>query len=201
MIENITAPTTNTSTPITTHKVSVNTVATTTPYTTLYSTDTSLYSVTQKSDGIAIIKPSAIVHLATDIIMDIKILKKNKVVRFTFTDGTKIKTICEDEDPFSLEYACFLAIAKKKYSKTLTFEGVLKKAEELQYEKVYVKAVQKALREYNKKIQEEEKKKEQEKEEKAMRLRKQAKKAEKKKRQAARQVADIVTVLKEELNK
>jgi len=69
------------------------------------------------------------------IIKDIKILKKDMVVGFTFSDGTKIKTICSEGDSFSLEYACYLAYAKKYFGKVLTFEGVLAKATELSYQK------------------------------------------------------------------
>lgn len=72
----------------------------------------------------------------------------NKIYQFTFYDNTKIKTICAEEDIFDFHYACFLAIAKKKYSKEYTFEGVLKKAEELSYLKEYNKQVDKAIKHF-----------------------------------------------------
>lgn len=87
--------------------------------------------------------------------------KKDKVYGFEFYDGTKIKTIREEGDVFSLPYAFYLALAKKIYGKELTFEGVLVKAKELSYQKYYVKLVKKGLKLFEKK-QEEEAKKEQE---------------------------------------
>lgn len=75
-------------------------------------------------------------------------LAPNKVYRFTFYDDTKVKTICAEGDTFNLEYAFFLAIAKKLYGKALTFEGVLKKAEEMSCEKYYIKIVKKAKKEF-----------------------------------------------------
>ena len=85
-----------------------------------------------------------------------------KVYEFTFTDGTKVKTVREESDPFDLEYMFFLALAKKLYSGTLTFEGVLNKSYELQYEKKYIKVVRqgvKVLEQYLKNRQKEEEQK------------------------------------------
>ena len=69
-----------------------------------------------------------------------------KVYRFTFTDGNVIKTICSDEDSFDLEYAFYLALAKKLFSNTFTFEGVLHQAEKLKYQKHYAKLVKKGIK-------------------------------------------------------
>lgn len=38
----------------------------------------------------------------------------NKVYGFTFYNGQEIKTVCDEEDEFNLEFAFYLAIAKKK---------------------------------------------------------------------------------------
>jgi len=68
----------------------------------------------------------------------------------------------EESDPFDLEYMFFLALAKKLYSGTLTFEGVLNKSYELQYEKKYIKVVRqgvKVLEQYLKNRQKEEEQK------------------------------------------
>lgn len=81
-----------------------------------------------------------------DEIYSIKEIVPNKIYQFIFYDNTKIKTICAEEDIFDFRYACFLAIAKKKYSREYTFEGVLKKAEELSYLKEYNKQVDKAIK-------------------------------------------------------
>ena len=96
-------------------------------------------------------------------IKDVKEYVSNKVYEFTFNDDTKIKTICDEEDVFDLEYAFYLALAKKLYSETYTFEGVIHKSYELQYEKKYVKIVKNGIKLF-KKIQEEKIKKEQEEE-------------------------------------
>ena len=69
-----------------------------------------------------------------------------KVYRFTFEDNTVIKTVCRDDDPFNLEYAFYLALAKKKFSCSQTFEGVLHKADTLRYEKYYAKIVKKGMK-------------------------------------------------------
>lgn len=130
-------------------------------------------------------------------IKDIKILKKDMVVGFTFSDGTKIKTICSEEDTFSLEYACYLAYAKKLFGKILTFEGVLTKAIELSYQKQYVKLVREAIKNYNKKLKEEEKKKKEEQEKKEIKARQQAKKVEKKKKYNEKYVKEIVSIIEQ----
>ena len=90
----------------------------------------------------------------------IKQLVPEKVYEFTFNDRTKIKTILEEGDLFDLEYAFYLALAKKLYAKTLTFEGVLSKSYQLSFEKKYVKIVQKGMRLFKELKKEEEKKKE-----------------------------------------
>ena len=119
------------------------------------------------------------------------------VVGFTFSDNTKIKTICSPHDEFSLEYACYLAYAKKRFGKTLTFEGILNKAIELSYQKEYAKLVHTAIKNYNNKIKEEEKKKKEEQEKKEIRLRQQAKKAEKKKKKTYKYMEDMVNIATE----
>lgn len=90
----------------------------------------------------------------------IKQIVPEKVYEFTFHDRVKVKTIREESDLFDLEYMFYLAIAKKLYSKDCTFEGVLYKTSMLQFEKKYVKAVQKGIKLFNKLKEEEFKKKE-----------------------------------------
>ena len=65
-----------------------------------------------------------------------------KVYEFTFGSGKKVKTVCDESDEFSLRKAFFIAIAKRKYQSTLTPEGIVKKAEEMMYEKSYIKIVE-----------------------------------------------------------
>lgn len=87
-------------------------------------------------------------------------LKPEKVYRFTFNDGTIIKTVRSEMDIFDLRYACFLAIAKKIYGKILTFDGVLNETYQLMYYKEYNKMVDKAIKKFYK--EQEEKAKEEE---------------------------------------
>ena len=84
--------------------------------------------------------------------------KKNRVYGFEFYDGTRVKTVLEEGDAFSLEYAFYLALAKKLFSKTHTFHGVLCKADEIQLEKYYVTLVKKGMKLFKKKQEEQEKK-------------------------------------------
>ena len=97
--------------------------------------------------------------------------KKEKVYGFEFEDGTKVKTIRDDDDVFSLPYAFYLALAKKIYGKELTFEGVLVKTKELSYSKYHAKLVEKGLKLFKKKQEEEAKKKQEEEEKKEQRKR------------------------------
>ena len=80
---------------------------------------------------------------------DVKEIVPFKVYLFTFGDDSKIKTIRDESDEFDLEFMFYLALAKKIYSSKLTFEGVLNKAHELQYEKRYVKLVKKGIKLFN----------------------------------------------------
>ena len=86
----------------------------------------------------------------------IRILSENKVVEVTFADGQKVKTICDDESEFSLEFALYLSLAKRLYSDKYTSEGVWKKAQDLKYEKYFVKLVHDGLKMYKKEQKEKE---------------------------------------------
>ena len=108
-----------------------------------------------------------------------------KVYRFTFADNTVIKTICRNEDPFDLEYAFYLALAKKKCSKNYTFEGVLHKAEEFRYEKYYAKIVRKGMKLFRNQQLEEAKKEDEKRLKKKQRQRYIAKKKARDERRAA----------------
>lgn len=88
----------------------------------------------------------------------------NKVYKFIFNDNTEIKTVCdkEDEEFFDLEYAFFLALAKKKFSKTHTLSGVMRMANELKDSKRYDKIVKKGLKLFKRQQKEKIKEKEEE---------------------------------------
>ena len=127
---------------------------------------------------------------------DIKEIVPYKVYEFTFLDGVKIKTIKCDSDTFDLEYMFYLALAKKLYSKTLTFEGVLNKIYQLQYEKKYVKLVKKGIKLFNKLQKEKIEKEEQEALKKRQHEKYVRKKEEAKKRKEDKQIAMIAKAIR-----
>jgi hypothetical protein len=65
--------------------------------------------------------------------------------------------VCHEEDTFNLRECLFIAIAKHLYKGIYTCEGVEYKSRELKYLKKYVKIVDIALKNYNKKLEEEKK--------------------------------------------
>lgn len=79
----------------------------------------------------------------------VEVLNPKKVLRFTFADGTQVKTIRRDEDSFDFEFAFYIAYAKLLWGKYLTPEGIWQKACELKGQKLYVKLVEKAIRRFN----------------------------------------------------
>lgn len=125
----------------------------------------------------------------------IRILSENKVVEVSFADGRKIKTICDDESEFSLEFALYLSLAKRLYSDKYTSEGVWKKAQDLKYEKYFVKLVQDGLKMYKKEQKEKEEAEKRAEEERQIIERKKAKKIAYKKRREERRKADQVDVI------
>lgn len=133
------------------------------------------------------------------MITNIKILNPNKVVGITFDNKKKIKTICDDRDIFSLEYACFLAYAKLLYSDEYTHEGILNKAEELQTKKLFVRLVKLGINKYKSEEQARLKKEKKEAEEKAIKIRKKEKAELKRKRSQEAQIKNIANIMKETL--
>lgn len=132
---------------------------------------------------------------------NIKELVPEKVYEFTFYDGTKIKTICDEYDLFNLEYAFYLALAKKLFSSTYTFEGVLNQANQFKYQKYYAKLVKNGIKLFNKLQKERAKEKENEEIRKRqhkryIRRKKEAK--ERKKNAQIKLIADAIRLSKEE---
>ena len=129
--------------------------------------------------------------------IDVKELKANKVMQFTFehpfdsTNKIIIKTICNENDTFSLEESFYIALAKFLSHKTLTPEGISLFAKELHYYKEANKIVKRGMRLYEHKIQEQKKKELEEKEKKAIR----ARKIEKKKRYKERKMLKYLGVM------
>lgn len=88
----------------------------------------------------------------------IEILNPEKVLRFTFHNGSQIKTICAKNDTFDSELACYIAYAKmlnnRLFRKAYNAEGIVNLANNLRYEKCYEKLVTKALKIYVKELTE-----------------------------------------------
>lgn len=68
-----------------------------------------------------------------------------RVVKVTYC-YKKYEMVCDPRDEFSMEKVLYLTIAKEMYGNMLTPEGIEKKAEELKYEKVYVKKVEQGMK-------------------------------------------------------
>lgn len=115
-----------------------------------------------------------------------------KVYKFHFKQII-IKTVCAEEDEFSLEYAYYLAEAKKLYKKTCTFEGVLKHAEQLQQLKEYNKHYREAIRLFK----EEQKEKHKEEELKEIRKRQHEKYIAKKLKRKEKQRQEQISIIRE----
>lgn len=123
----------------------------------------------------------------------IKQIVPEKVYEFTFHDGTKVKTIREEDDIFDLEYAFCVALAKKLYSKDYTFEGILFKAYQLHLEKKYDKAIRKGIKLFNTLQREKQKKEEYD----EMKKRQHQKFIEKKKAAKRRKRKDQINIIAE----
>lgn len=129
-------------------------------------------------------------------IVKIEILVPNKVLRFTFKNGTQIKTICNDEDTFDFNFAIYLAFAKLIYENTYTREGIEHMAHEMTYQKKWVKMVKETIKMF--KVQEKTriKQEQEEKERAAARKRQAEKKARKKRERKERQLAALAEKVK-----
>ena len=133
-------------------------------------------------------------------ISDINILVPDKVVEVIFNDDSKEKMICHEDDTFDLKDACFIAISKHLYRDTYTFEGIEHMANEMKYQKKYVKMVDKAIKNYKKKIDEIEKAKREEEEERIVRERQRLKRRKQKERRAQRHREILVDMLADSIN-
>ena len=109
------------------------------------------------------ISPYILIYMPT--IIKIEVLNPEKVMRFTFSDETIIKTVCGKDDTFNFEFSFYLACAKYLYSNSITPQGIEVKAKELMYNKGINKIVKKGMKVF----QEQEKQKEKEAKEKAER--------------------------------
>ena len=125
----------------------------------------------------------------------------NKVYGFTFQNGQEIKTVCDEEDEFNLEFAFYLAIAKKNYGKMYTIKGIMNKAEELSTIKYYNKIVKKGMKLFTKQQEEKIKAREEEEIKKAQHqkyIEKKIKQKERKRQEQINIIAEAIKKSKEE---
>lgn len=135
-----------------------------------------------------------------ETIVDINVIVPNKVVEITFEDGKKEKMICHKNDTFDLRRCCFIAIAKHLYKEEYTFEGIEYMAEQLMYQKKYVKIVSDALKDYRRKEAEKEKELREEEEAKIIRDRQRLKRRKKKEERAQRHREILVDLIADSIN-
>lgn len=129
-------------------------------------------------------------------IVKIEILVPNKVLRFTFKNGTQIKTICNDEDTFDFNFAIYLAFAKLIYENTYTKEGIEHMAHEMTYQKKWVKKVKETIKMFKAQEKARIKQEQEEKERAAARKRQAEKKARKKRERKERQLKALAEKIK-----
>lgn len=134
-----------------------------------------------------------------DDIFGINVIVPNKVVEIEFYDG-KEKMVCHDSDTFDLRKCCFIAIAKHLYKKEYTYEGIEYMAKQLMYQKKYVKIVDKALKDYKKKMDELDKRAKKEDEMKVVHARQAEKKRRYKERRTHRYRKDMIDLIADSIN-
>lgn len=138
--------------------------------------------------------------LDINTIEDINVIVPNKVVEITFGNGFKEKMVRHENDTFDLRKCCFIAIAKHLYKKEYTYEGIEYMAEQLMYQKKYVKIVDAALKAFAKKEAEKEKAIKKAEEEKVIRERQRKKRFEQKQRRAQRHKEALVDLIADSIN-
>ena len=133
----------------------------------------------------------------SDTIKDYQILCPGKVVRVDFADNTSEKMILKDPDVFDISRCLFIAIAKHLYKDTYTSEGIEYIATLLSYEKKYVKMVNNAIKDHEKKEKEKLLKLQKEKEEKERIERKRAKNLKRREQLRKRRIEEQIIIQKE----
>lgn len=134
--------------------------------------------------------------LKVPYITKVEVLKPGKVMRFTFSDKTEIKTVCTDADDFNFKFAFYLAYAKYLYKNVLTPAGIEKKAKEFMDVIFFNSLVKKGMRIYLNQKKEEERLEKAEAESKAIRERRIAKKIAKKARAKETRINEIAAAIK-----
>ena len=137
----------------------------------------------------------------TPKIVDINVYghDKPKVVEVEFKyqhDTVKIKSICCDEDEFDLKKGVYIAMSKLLYGDEYTTEGIEEKAHELSLKKDNEKMVNKAIKDYYKKLKTEEEAKKKSEEEKLSKLRRKEKNRARRQKRKERSLNDLAELIK-----
>lgn len=130
-------------------------------------------------------------------IKDYQILCPGKVVRVDFIDNTSEKMVLKDPDVFDIHRCLFIAITKHLYKETYTPEGIEYIATLLSYEKKYVKIVNDAIKNHEKKEKENLLKLQKEKEEKERIKRKRTKNLKRREQLRKRRIEEQIIIQKE----
>ena len=136
-------------------------------------------------------------NILSSHIKDYQILCPGKVVRVDFTNNTSEKMVLKDPDVFDIRRCLFIAIAKHLYKDTYTSEGIEYIATLLSYEKKYVKMVNNAIKDHEKKEKEKLLKLQKEKEEKERIERKRAKNLKRREQLRKRRIEEQIIIQKE----
>lgn len=136
-------------------------------------------------------------NILSSHIKDYQILCPGKVVRVDFIDNTSEKMVLKDPDVFDIHRCLFIAIAKHLYKGTYTPEGIEYIATLLSYEKKYVKMVNNAIKDHEKKEKEKLLKLQKEKEEKERIERKRAKNLKRREQLRKRRIEEQIIIQKE----
>lgn len=152
-----------------------------------------------KAENISPITMSSddIKNILSSHIKDYQILCPGKVVRVDFADNTSEKMVLKDPDVFDIHRCLFIAIAKHLYKDTYTSEGIEYIATLLSYEKKYVKIVNSAIKNHEKKEKEKLLKLQKEKEEKEQIKRKRARNLKRREQLHKKKIEEQIIIQKE----
>lgn len=128
-------------------------------------------------------------------ITKVEVLNPGKVMRFTFSDNTIIKTVCTPGDTFDFKFAFFLAYAKYFWENTLTSQGVENKARAFMEVKFFNSLVKKGMKVYFNQKKEEEREEREKAERKEIKARQAAKKAIKKAKKRENRINEIAEAI------
>jgi len=128
-------------------------------------------------------------------ITKVEVLNPGKVMRFTFSDNTIIKTVCTPGDTFDFKFAFFLAYAKYFWENILTSQGIENKARAFMEVKFFNSLVKKGMKIYFNQKKEEEREEREKAERKEIKARQAAKKAIKKAKKRENRINEIAEAI------